>query len=195
MKLIDYAHKMGISYKTAWRWYKAGKLPGKQMDTGTILVIEDESVRQASAKVAVYARVSSADNTSNLDSQAERLVTYCAARGYQVGKVVKEVGSGINDARPKFLALLADQSIGVIVVEHKDRGTRFGFRYIETLLQVQGRQIEVVHQAENSTEDLLADLTSIILDIVSFLYGRKKSKEHAEQINACVEQIMKAEDE
>jgi predicted site-specific integrase-resolvase len=62
-------------------------------------------------------------------------------------------------------------------------------------LQVQGRQIEVVHQAENSTEDLLADLTSIILDIVSFLYGRKKSKEHAEQINACVEQIMKAEDE
>ncbi len=38
MKLIDYAHKMGISYRTAWRWYKAGKIAGKQMDTGTILV-------------------------------------------------------------------------------------------------------------------------------------------------------------
>ncbi len=180
MKLIDYAHKMGISYKTAWRWYEAGKLPGKQMDTGTILVMEDEPAKIAS--VAVYARVSSAENKSNLDSQAERLVAYCAARGYQVAKVVKEVGSGINDSRPKFLALLAEQSIGLIVIEHKDRATRFGFRYIETLLQVQGRKIEVVNQAENSTEDLLADLTSIIYSFCARLYGQRRAKRKTEKI-------------
>jgi putative resolvase len=182
MKLIDYAHKMGISYKTAWRWYKAGKLPGKQMDTGTILVMEDETEKSASTKVAVYARVSSAENRSNLDSQAERLVNYCAARGYQVAKVVKEVGSGINDSRPKFLALLADQTIGLVVIEHKDRGTRFGFRYIETLLQVQGRKIEVVNQAENSTEDLLADLTTIIYSFCARLYGQRRAKRKTERI-------------
>jgi putative resolvase len=50
----------------------------------------------------------------------------------------------------------------MIVIEHKDRGTRFGFRHLETLLQVQGRSIEVVNQAENNIEDLLGDLTSII---------------------------------
>jgi putative resolvase len=182
MKLIDYAHKMGISYKTAWRWYKAGKLPGKQMDTGTILVLEDEPEKRASTKVAAYARVSSAENKSNLDSQAERLMTYCAARGYQVAKVVKEVGSGINDSRPKFLALLADQGIGMIVVEHKDRATRFGFRYLETLLQVQGRSIEVVNQSENSTEDLLADLTSIIYAFCARLYGQRLAKRKTEKI-------------
>jgi putative resolvase len=55
-------------------------------------------------------RVASAENKSNLDSQAERLIAYCAARGYQVAKVVKEVGSGINDARPKLLALLAENA-------------------------------------------------------------------------------------
>ena len=182
MKLIDYAHKMGISYKTAWRWYKAGKLPGKQMDTGTILITEDEPTRQAPTNVAVYARVSSAENKSNLDSQAERLVAYCAARGYQVTKVVKEVGSGVNDSRPKFLALLADQSIGTIVIEQKDRGTRFGFRYIETLLQGQGRSIEVVNQAENNTEDLLADLTSIIYSFCARLYGQRRGKRKTEKI-------------
>ncbi len=182
MKLIDYAHKMGISYKTAWRWYRAGKLPGKQMDTGTILVMEEEPGRQAPTKVAVYTRVSSAENTSNLDSQAERLVAYCAARGYQVAKVVKEVGSGINDARPKFLALLEDQSIGLIVVEHKDRATRFGFRYLETLLKTQGRMIEVVNQAENSTEDLLADLTAIIYSFCARLYGQRRAKRKTEKI-------------
>ena len=182
MKLIDYAHKMGISYKTAWRWYRAGKLPGKQMDTGTILVMEDEPVQTASTKVAVYVRVSEASNKSNLDSQAERLVAYCAARGYQVAKVVKEVGSGINDSRPKFLALLADQGIGTIVVEYQDRATRFGFRYIETLLKTQGRTLEVVNQAENSTEDLLADLTAIIYSFCARLYGQRRAKRQTEKI-------------
>lgn len=55
------------------------------------------------------------------------------------------MGSGINDARPKFLALLADQSVGVIVVEYKDRLTRFGFHYLDTLLTNQGRAIEIVN--------------------------------------------------
>ncbi len=182
MKLIDYAHKMGISYKTAWRWYKAGKLPGRQMDTGTILVMEEEPERHVSTNVAVYARVSSAENQSNLDSQAERLVAYCAARGYQVTKVVKEVGSGINDSRPKFLALLADLDIGTIVIEHKDRATRFGFRYLETLLKTQRRSIEVVNQAENGTEDLLADLTAIIYSFCARLYGQRRAKRKTEKI-------------
>src|SRR6266700_3710810 len=127
MKLIDYARLQGISYRTAWRWYKAGKIAGQQMDTGTILVTEPVGVREApaTAKVAVYTRVSSSENKSNLDSQAERLVTYCAARGYQVSKVVKEIGSGVNDNRPKFLALLADAAITKIVVEHKEALARF----------------------------------------------------------------------
>jgi predicted site-specific integrase-resolvase len=182
MKLIDYAHKMGISYRTAWRWYKAGKIAGKQMDTGTILVLEDLPEKLASTKVAVYARVSSAENKSNLDSQAERLVGYCAAKGYQVSKVVKEIGSGINESRPKFLALLADQEIGSIVVEHKDRATRFGCRYIETLLRTQGRSLEIVNQAENSTEDLLADLTAIIYSFCARLYGHRRAKRKTEKI-------------
>jgi hypothetical protein len=99
----------------------------------------DEPEKQASTKVAVYARVSSAENKSNLDSQAERLVAYCATRGYPVAKVVKEVGSGINDSPPKFLALLAEQRIGMIVVEHKDRAIRFGFRSIETMKPTDAR--------------------------------------------------------
>ena len=154
MKLKEYARQQGVSYRTAWRWWKAGKLPGHQMDTGTIL-IEPEAPPSgvSSQRVAIYARVSSAEHTGNLESQAERLAAYCAARGYQVAKVVKEVGSGVNDGRPKLLALLEEQGISLIVVEHKDRLTRFGFRYLDTLLKVQGRAIEVVNQAENGTEE------------------------------------------
>lgn len=161
------------------------------MDTGTILVTEPVAVKDVSPvshAVVVYTRVSSTENKSNLDSQAERLVAYCIARGYQVGKVVKEIGSGVNDNRPKFLALLADPSIGHIVIEHKDRGTRFGFRYIETLLKTYGREIEVVNQAENGTEDLLTDLTSILYSFCARLYGQRRAKRQTEKIVQELEQ-------
>jgi putative resolvase len=163
MKLSDYAKQQGVRYETAWRWFRDGKIKGRRIGAHTILV-EEEVERSAprAARVAIYARVSEASNKSNLESQAERLVAYCAAKGYQVAKVVKEIGSGVNDSRPKLLALLEDQSLTLIVVEHKDRLTRFGFRYLETLLRGQGRAIEVINLAENGTEDLLADLTSII---------------------------------
>jgi putative resolvase len=184
MKLIDYDRLQGISYRTAWRWYKAGKIQGQQMDTGTTLVTELLPMKElpATSKVAVYTRVSSSEYRSNLDSQVERLVAYYTVGGYQVSKVVKEIGSGVNDNRPKFLVLLADPSIGRIVIEHKDRGTRFGFRYIETLLKTYGREIEVVNQAENSAEDLLADLTSIIYSFCARLYGQRRVKRKTEKI-------------
>lgn len=182
MKLSDYAKQQGIRYETAWRWFRDGKIKGHRVGLHTILVDEGHAQPSRSEKVAVYTRVSSAENKSNLDSQAERLVAYCTAKGYQVAKVVKEIGSGINDARLRFLSLLEDQSITRIVVEHKDRATRFGFRYLEILLQSQGRQIEVVNMAENSTEDVLADLTSIIYSFCTRLYGQRRAKRKTEKI-------------
>lgn len=55
--------------------------------------------------VAVYARVSSSENKIFLESQAQRLVLYCEAKGYQIKSVVKKVGSGVNDNRKKLIKL------------------------------------------------------------------------------------------
>ncbi len=182
MKLSEYAKQQGVRYETAWRWFRDGKIKGRRIGKHTILIEEEDQEHSISRRVAIYARVSSTEKKSNLESQAERLVAYCTAKGYQVAKVVKEIGSGVNDSRPKFLTLLEDQSIGLIVVEHKDRGTRFGFRYIETLLKGQGRSIEVVNQAENGTEDLLADLIAIIYSFCARLYGQRRAKHKTEKI-------------
>ena len=107
---------------------------------------------------------------------------YCTTRGYQVVKLVKEVGSGVNDSRPKLLSLLKDPMITRLVVEQKDRLTRFGFRYIETPLEVQGRTIEVVKPAENHKEDLLHDLASIVYSICAKLYRQRRAKRKAERL-------------
>jgi predicted site-specific integrase-resolvase len=183
MKVSEYAKQQGVRYETGWRWFRDGKIKGRRIGAHTILVEEDTpTLPSPSQKVAIYARVSSAENKSDLDSQAERLLAYCSAKGYQVAKVVKEIGSGVNHSRPKLLALLEDQSFTLIVVEHKERLTRFGFRYLDTLLTGQGRAIEVVNLAENGTEDLLADLTSIIYSFCARLYGQRRAKRKTEQL-------------
>jgi len=88
------------------------------METGTIIITEEDN-GPLPQKVAIYVRVSSHEMKDNLQRQADRLVDYCAAKGWQVHKVVKEVGSGVNDNRKRFLELLSDPTITIIVVEHK----------------------------------------------------------------------------
>lgn len=181
MKLSEYAKQQGISYSTAFRWWKAGHIKGYQAPTGTIIVQEEEP-KAANQKVAIYARVSSAEHKANLERQAERLVQYCEARGYQVAQIVKEVASGVNDSRPKLLSLLKDTKMTRIVVEHRDRLTRFGFHYLEALLEAQGRTIEVVNVAENDKEDLIADFVAIVYSFTARLYGQRRAKRKADRI-------------
>lgn len=189
MKLSDYAKHMGVRYETAWRWFRDGKIHGQRIGPHTIIITEGQKAPAAHppVRVVIYARVASAENKPNLDSQAERLGAYCTAKGYQMSKTVKEIGSGVNDSRPKLLALLADPGIGLIVVEHKDRLTRFGFSYLGTLLKSQGRSIEVVNLADNSHKDLLADLTAILYSFTARLYGQRRAKRKTETIIRSLE--------
>ena len=193
MRLSAYAKQMGASYKTAFRWWKAGKLDAYQLDTGTVIVREPLA-SETPTNVALYARVSSADQKEDLERHMQRLKDYAASRGYQVTKIVSELASGLNDSRPKFLKLLTDASIGVIVVEHRDRATRFGLTYIEQLMQMQGRRLEVIFPSDTDN-DLVDDFIAVITSMASRISGRRTSKRRAEKIKQCVEHAMKAEDE
>jgi len=192
MKLSSYANKLGIHYNTAYRMFKRGQIAGYQLPTGTVII--EEPVAKAVVQpegghmVAVYARVSSSENKKNLDTQAERLMSWCNAQGWSIDKVVKEVGSGINDQRPKFLALLANREIGRIVVEHKDRVSRFGVAYIQTLLAMQERELVVVNTADTAQDDLMGDFVAIITNFCARLYGRRRAKRKTEQVLAALQQ-------
>ena len=192
MRLRVYAKEMGVTSKTAFRWWKAGRLDAYQMDTGTIIVREPATVQEVTT-VALYARVSSADQKEDLDRQMQRLKDYAASHGYQVSKMVSELASGLNDKRPKLMKLLTDASVGMIVIEHRDRLTRFGFHYIEQLMQMQGRRLEVIFPSDTDN-DLVDDFIAVLTSMASRIYGRRTSKRRAEQIKQCVEQAMKAED-
>jgi putative resolvase len=188
MKLSAYAKQQGISYQTVWRMWQRGELPAHQLPSGTVIVdVPPSPPAVHPQKVAVYARVSSAENRMNLEGQAERIVAFCAARGWQVAKVVKECGSGVDDQRPQLLALLADATLSHIVVEHKDRCSRFGVAYIQTLLTTQGRALVIINEVDEDQADLMQDFVAIITSFCASLYGRRRASRKKTQILAALE--------
>lgn len=176
MKLSDYAKERGITYRTAWNRFKTGKIPAAIKDplTGTIH-IRPES-RSNNNKVSLYARVSSNEQREDLDRQLIRLREYATVRGLTIIEEIKEIGSGVNDSRKKLIGLLQKNNWNTLIVEHKDRLTRFGFNYIEALLNNQGRKIEVVNLVSDEKSDLIQDMISVLYSFSARMYGRRKTK-------------------
>ncbi|MGK7873122.1 MAG: IS607 family transposase [Xenococcaceae cyanobacterium] len=187
MKLSDYAKNQGVTYRTAWNWWKKGLLKGRQLPTGTIIVDVEPKMGATSEVACLYARISSSENRDNLERQAERLIQFATARGYIISRVVKEIGSGLNDNRKKLVSVLKDDNYTVLVVEHKDRLTRFGANYIITLFEKLGKRVEIINGVENPKDDLRADLAAVITSFCSQLYGLRRAKKKTEKIIAELE--------
>lgn len=183
MKLSEWARKNGVTYRTAWNWFRAGKLPvpAVQLPTGTILVdMPEQDTREA----ALYARVSSADQKADLDRQVARLAAFAAEQKLTIAKVIAEVGSGLNGHRPKLMAVLRDPKIHVLVVEHRDRLACFGSEYMEAALAAQGRRILVVDGTEMK-DDLVQDMIDVLTSFCARLYGRRSGRHRAEWAMEC----------
>ena len=180
LKLSEWARRNGIPYKTAWSWFHQGILPDPaiQLKTGTILVRLNEVPDQQI--VALYARVSSHGQKADLERQQGRLVAWATEHGLTVGRVVSEVGSGLNGHRRKLLAILRDPKITAIVVEHRDRLARFGSEYIEAALARTGRHLIVVEQGE-AHDDLVPDMVDVLTSFCARLYGKRSARHRAKK--------------
>ena len=70
LKISQYAKMENVTMRTVWRWIKEGKLATEKTETGRVrIIIEENDI----LNVAIYARVSSAENKDNLDRQKNRL--------------------------------------------------------------------------------------------------------------------------
>jgi predicted site-specific integrase-resolvase len=182
MKLSHWAKKQGIAYLTAFRWFKAGKLPARaeQTLTGTILVYEDPVILR-SEKTVIYCRVSNRERKASLDDQASRCEQFCLANGWAISKVYKEIASGMNDNRKELWKMLETKP-SRIVIENKDRLTRFGFNYLDKLLKESGCEIIVMNCSQTDEEDLIKDLISIVTSFCCRLYGLRRCKNKVDKI-------------
>lgn len=139
----------------------------------------DEDRPDKKEHVIVYARVSSSENKQNLETQAQRVSQFCNANGWVVHEIIKECASGLNDNRPKLQKILKENLATKIVVEHKDRLTRFGFEYIKTLFN---GEIIVINEVTYEEDDLMQDFVSLVTSFCARLYGKRRSNRKTEQI-------------
>lgn len=178
IKLSTWAKQNGYSYRGAYRLFKNNLIPSAfKNQVGSIMIDDEQELK--TLETIVYARVSSSKQKDDLDRQAERLSQFAIKNGWVISSVVKEVASGLNDNRPKLNKILNNKQGVRLVVEHKDRLTRFGFNYIKTLLN---GEIVVVNKAESDKEDLMQDLISIITSMVARYYGNRKGSIKTKEI-------------
>ena len=184
MKLSAWAKANGLTYKTAWRMWRDGRLPipAEQLPTGTVLVHPPPA--PSAEAVALYARVPSADHKADLERQLGRLADDASRERLTVIRSVSEIGSGLNGHRAEVMRLLADPAVRTIVVEHRDRLARFGAEYIEAALAAAGRKLVVVDQAERK-DDLVPDMVDVLTSFCARLYGRRAAKHRAEKALAA----------
>jgi predicted site-specific integrase-resolvase len=186
VKLSQWAKEQGLTYKGAWRMWKAGQLPvpAEQLPTGTIIVKEIKAPAHA---VGLYARVSSGEQRKDLEAQLGRLVAHAHNHRVTIVEAVSEVGSGWNGRRPKLLKLLANPEIQTIVVERRDRFMRFGAEYVEAALAAQGRKLMVMESSEVK-DDLVQDRIEVLTSFCARLYGRRSARNQAKKAVQAMEQ-------
>lgn len=195
---------LNVSKSTLQRWDKSGKLKALRTEGGHRRYKESEILnligfektdgedKQNSVIVATYARCSTSDQKSHgdIDRQSERLVEYSVKHKYKIEHIIKDMGSGLNDKRKGFVKLcklVIDKKINKIIIEHKDRLTRFQYNLIEMFFNSYGVEIELVDKKEyTEQEELVNDMMMLIASFSGRLYSaraKENSKKRKEQNN------------
>ena len=89
MKLSEFAKKNSIQYQATYKMYKSGLISDYQLPTGTIVITESSDETKKEDYTVLYARVSSSENKSNLDNQAERLKLFAIANDWKIKEKLK----------------------------------------------------------------------------------------------------------
>lgn len=187
MRVREWARREGFNEQTVWQWCRENRMPVpfERMSTGTIIIHDPKYESQpvaptANGRTVCYARVSSSDQKDDLTRQADRLRAFAVNMGVEKPEVVTETGSGMNDKRRKLNRLLADPTVGTLIVEHRDRLARMNAGLVESALKAQGRRVVVV-DGTGLDDDLVRDMTEVLTSFCARLYGRRGARHRAEK--------------
>lgn len=108
-------------------------------------------------RAALYARVSTADERQNPETQLQRLRKYASRRGFRVADEYVDTGSGRDTDRPEYQRLMNDarqRAIDVVIVWRYDRLARSTQALISALKEFQALDVGFIsceEQIDTST--------------------------------------------
>lgn len=155
ISINDAAKMLGISHWSLRRYSEDAIKPvyteggHRRYKLSDILKLQCVVEQEKEQSVAIYCRVSTSDqkNKGDLTRQKERLVEYCVQNKLKIEYIFEEVGSGLNDKRKKLrelFELVSKNKISKVIIEHKDRLTRFNYNIFEFFINSYGVTIDCV---------------------------------------------------
>lgn len=176
MRVGDVAKQVGASVEAIRKWTDEGLIKCTRSPYGHRLYqqkdIDEFLGKQPADKEGLtvhYIRVSDGDATAMKNQQAELEQAYG-----KPDKIYKDKASGLSEKRPGLQRLIKDAENGKfrhLKITYEDRLTRFGYAYIEHILNNAGVDIEALHERkEEPHEELMQDFMSLIASFSGRFY-------------------------
>jgi len=145
MKLSDWARQTGVSYRTAWRWVRDGKLPegvtATRTGTGTILV--NVPIDPDPKRAALFLLES--DDEKEMSHRSKRVIRWLQQFGYV--NVFIQTGP-----RSKLVRLVKTVKHKTIVVEAGIADT-FALELLNAAMESSGRELLVYSDPRATLKD------------------------------------------
>lgn len=190
LRMKEAAEYSGLHPQTIRKYIDQGIIQGTRIGTHRFVDtreldrlmgrLEHDTIPPGENTAVIYARVSTRKQQDNLMRQKERLVKFCEEKKLTVVEIIEDIGSGVIEIRrglKKVFQLIRKRKIRYIVVEYRDRLTRFGLGYLKELFEDYNVELLVVHPENGSEEEeLVRDLIAIVTSFSARLYGRRGAK-------------------
>lgn len=183
LRIKDIENKYKLTHNSLKEWEKGGLLKSYKTPGGHRRYLESDiqqllKLNNASQRVAIYGRVSTKKQEENLNRQVKRLRLHCKEKGYENPIEFIEIASGLNDKRRQFHKMIDTvirREISLIVIEYKDRLSRFGLRFIYHFFEGLGCRIEVIEPepSKDENKELVDDMLALITSFSARLYGKR----------------------
>jgi excisionase family DNA binding protein len=148
------AQRLGLNPFTLRRWIKAGKVKAVWVGReARISIAEVERLLRTTSHrvIALYGRVSRAEQHQALQTQLECLTSWAAQKrpGHQC-IVLSDIASGLTAERAglqDLLTLVQARTVQEVVVTAGDRLTHFGLEYLQVLFTVCEVQLTILQKS------------------------------------------------
>ena len=190
LPISEAAEMLGVGISTLRQWDADGMLesvrtPGghRRYRLSDVMEMQGREQTEQPNEVAVYCRVSSQDQRKggDLERQEGRVLKYCSKNGYKVRYTLSDVGSGMSVNRPRLkrlFKLVVEKRINRVLVEHRDRLTRFCFGIYEAFFNSHGVEIECCKDTLPKTfeAELVEDMLSLMSSFSAKIYGKRSAE-------------------
>ena len=188
---------LGVATKTVYKWGTDGRLDFIITETGRRMYQRESLIKQLgrlgllfddtgeARRDVVYSRVSSNEQKQKGDLDRQALKIIDSVSDLKNPLVLKEVGSGLNDKRPKLkklIEMIENDQVRNVYISYKDRLTRFGFDYLKTMAEIHNTKIIVLNKEDDRTSksveaELVEDMMALIASFSGKFYGLRSRRE------------------